>query len=80
MTSREEGAFRASGQGVRKRGFGVCFAGRAGLCKTHVQYEDVQGMLALGSKASECTQESSEGGKTSLKKRLVLSVTPCNKS
>lgn len=73
-----------SGQGVRKGGFGVCFAGRTGLLKTHVEHEDAQDMLTFGSKASKCTQEHPEDGKTSLKKLqrklLVSSVLPCNKS
>lgn len=63
------GGFResgASGQGVRKGGFGVHFAGRTGLRKTHVQHKDAQGMLTLGSKASECAKGHPEDGKTSL--------------
>lgn len=71
------GGFResgASGQGLRKGGFGVSFAGRTGLCKTHMQHEDMQGMLTLGSKARECTQEHPEDGKTSLNLKKTASV------
>ena len=67
-----------------KGGFGVCFVGRTGLRKTHVQCDNAQDMLMLGCMASQRTQECPKDGKTSLKKLqkklVVSSVILCNKS